>query len=305
MAARTLPEVGRCFGERGDRPDADVLGVEELQPLGERAGAKIAASSAASVSCRRRTGARPARAGRTARSGGGRRRARARRPSGGGRPQSRRCGNRRARRSASAGRSRRRAGARRGGGSRASSRRRRGFPCRCALVRAAPRGSSPPRRARPPRSRRSGRRQRRCGVPEHAGPAEVVEVVPGTLLVAAAEAEAGDRAVDGALRHVLGADPEPRRDAGRNDSSTTSASRTSSSAGAGSRFRSTSSDSFPARSAASQAGALLRIGSPPGGSMQTTRAPSSSSSREAKAPGRYRLKSTTSIPLSGCIRRRT
>ena len=35
---KTLHEVGGRFGERCDRPDADVFGVEELQPLGKRAG---------------------------------------------------------------------------------------------------------------------------------------------------------------------------------------------------------------------------------------------------------------------------
>ncbi len=33
-----LGEVGRGLGERGDRPHADVFGVEDLQPLGESAG---------------------------------------------------------------------------------------------------------------------------------------------------------------------------------------------------------------------------------------------------------------------------
>ena len=56
-------------------------------------------------------------------------------------------------------------------------------------------------------------RQRRRGVPERAGPAEVIEVVTCALLMAAAEAEAGDRAVDGAFRCVLRADAEPGRDA--------------------------------------------------------------------------------------------
>ncbi len=58
------------------------------------------------------------------------------------------------------------------------------------------------------------RRQRRRGRGEHARPAEVVEVVAGPLLVATAEPEAGDRAVDGAARHVCRPDPEPRGDAG-------------------------------------------------------------------------------------------
>src|SRR5262245_24681376 len=56
--------------------------------------------------------------------------------------------------------------------------------------------------------------QRRRGVVERPGPAEVVEVVSRALLVATAEAETGDRAVDGAFGHVLRADAEPRGDAG-------------------------------------------------------------------------------------------
>src|SRR5213079_1707212 len=57
-------------------------------------------------------------------------------------------------------------------------------------------------------------RQGRSGVPERAGPAEVVEVVARAPLVTAADAETRDRAVDGPFRHVVGADAEPRRDAG-------------------------------------------------------------------------------------------
>ena len=60
---------------------------------------------------------------------------------------------------------------------------------------------------------REGRQGRR-GVPEHSGPAEVVQVVPRALLVAPAESEAGDRAVDGALRDLLGTDAQPGCDAG-------------------------------------------------------------------------------------------
>jgi hypothetical protein len=57
-------------------------------------------------------------------------------------------------------------------------------------------------------------RPRRRGVPENAGPAEVVEIVSSPLLVTVAEAEAGDRAVDGAFRGVLRADAEPGGHAG-------------------------------------------------------------------------------------------
>src|SRR3954462_6128776 len=38
MARLKLHEVGRGFAERGDGPDADVFALEELEPLGERAG---------------------------------------------------------------------------------------------------------------------------------------------------------------------------------------------------------------------------------------------------------------------------
>ncbi len=48
---------------------------------------------------------------------------------------------------------------------------------------------------------------------EHAGPTEVVEVVPDPVGMTAVDAEAGDRAVDGSRRHVVGADAEPGRDA--------------------------------------------------------------------------------------------
>src|SRR4029077_18581076 len=72
-----------------------------------------------------------------------------------------------------------------------------------------------PRPAPPPRKGGDGAgRHRRRRVPERAGPAEVVEVVPCALLVSAAEAEAGDGAVDGAFRNGLRADAEPRGDAG-------------------------------------------------------------------------------------------
>jgi hypothetical protein len=35
LGLRLLSEVGRSLGDGGDRPDTDVLCVEELQPLGE------------------------------------------------------------------------------------------------------------------------------------------------------------------------------------------------------------------------------------------------------------------------------
>ena len=46
------------------------------------------------------------------------------------------------------------------------------------------------------------RRQPGCGVLEHAGPAEVVDVVPGALFVASVQPEPGDRAVDGGVWDV-------------------------------------------------------------------------------------------------------
>ena len=66
--------------------------------------------------------------------------------------------------------------------------------------------------------RRPGRR-----VLEHAGPTEVVEVVPGALGVASLRPEAGDRAVDDGGREIVRADAEPRATPGRSPSSTTSA----------------------------------------------------------------------------------
>ena len=58
------------------------------------------------------------------------------------------------------------------------------------------------------------RRQRGRRVGERAGPPEVVEVVPGTLLVAPAEPEARDRAVHGVGARVVRSDAEPLHDAG-------------------------------------------------------------------------------------------
>ena len=55
-----------------------------------------------------------------------------------------------------------------------------------------------------------GRQRPRC-VGERAGPAEVVDVVTGALLVAVAGTEDGDRAEDGRVRH---SDAEPLEHAG-------------------------------------------------------------------------------------------
>ena len=66
--ALSSAEVGRGFGEGRDRPDADVLGVEELEPLGERACREDRPRARPrAFPGRRRTGAPPARAGRAAR----------------------------------------------------------------------------------------------------------------------------------------------------------------------------------------------------------------------------------------------
>src|SRR3954453_6635975 len=93
----------------------------------------------------------------------------------------------------------------------------------------------------------------------------------------------------------------PRRSAtpGRNPSSTTSACAHSFRPSSGSRSRSHTTDSLPAFSAASQPGATSRNGSPSGVSTRTTRAPRSRSSRLANGPGRYRVKSTTTVPARG------
>ena len=56
--------------------------------------------------------------------------------------------------------------------------------------------------------------QPRCRVLEDAGPAEVVDVVPGSQAMPMVVAETGDRAVDGRLRDVVGADAEPFGDTG-------------------------------------------------------------------------------------------
>ena len=73
-------------------------------------------------------------------------------------------------------------------------------------------------RDRAERSRREVRdlhgRHGRRRVGERAGPAEIVEVVARPLLVAAADAEARDRAVDRVGASVVGTDAEPRGDTG-------------------------------------------------------------------------------------------
>ena len=56
-----------------------------------------------------------------------------------------------------------------------------------------------------------GHGRRRVG--EHAGPAEVVQVVTGSRRVSPIEPEAGDRAVDDGVGNVFRPDAEPRRDA--------------------------------------------------------------------------------------------
>src|SRR5262249_45024904 len=59
--------------------------------------------------------------------------------------------------------------------------------------------------------------------------------------------------------------------------------------------------SLPSLSARYQPGADASSGSPSGGSIFTTRAPRRSSSRDANGPGRYRVRSTTVMPVRGGI----
>ena len=128
--------------------------------------------------------------------------------------------------------------------------------------------------------RRPGRR-----VLEHAGPAEVVEVVAGALGMRPVGAEAGDRAVHERRGQIAAPMPSrPRRRAG-SPSRTTSARAQS----AQREFRRPSSGRR--RPTPCRREALVpcrrrrRIGSPPGGSIRTTRAPSRRSSLPAKAIG--------------------
>src|SRR5207253_855253 len=87
---------------------------------------------------------------------------------------------------------------------------------------------------------------------------------------------------------------------GRNASSTTSARPHNAGPSPGSRTRSQSTDSLPPLSALSHSGAASRSGSPSGASSRTTRAPRRNSSRLANGPGRFRVRSTTRMPASGC-----
>ena len=145
--------------------------------------------------------------------------------------------------------------------------------------------------------RRPGRR-----VLEHAGPAEVVEIVTGALGVASlrrrsrspssARGRRGDRPrrSRAAQRRPAGALRARRRRGRRRHAQTPPPS--------SGRRRPT-----PCRREGprSHAGAAVRSGSPPGGSILTTRAPSRTSSLPANAIGRYQASSTTRMPSSGCV----
>ena len=122
------------------------------------------------------------------------------------------------------------------------------------------------------------RRQPGRGVGEQPGPADVVEVVAGALLVPSAEAEAGDGAVDGRPGRVLRPDAEACGHAGPEALDDDVGAPDERLPSAGSALRSHETDSLPALSASCHAGAVERMGSPSGGSRRTTRAPSSSSS---------------------------
>ncbi len=145
------------------------------------------------------------------------------------------------------------------------------------------------------------RRQLGSRVLEDARPAEVVDVVARAQPVARIVAEAGDRAVDHRFRDVAGADAESlghsRPEAFEHDVGARGERARERRIVAAARTRPIR---VPDRSAVSQAVAVDRIGSPPGGSTRTTRAPRRASSRLAYAPGRYRVKSTTSVSDNGC-----
>ena len=118
----------------------------------------------------------------------------------------------------------------------------------------------------------------------------------GPLGMSALGAKAGDRAVHERLVQIVGADPEARGDARSKPFEDDVGPRAEARANATSVFRSQTTDSLPARSARSHAGAVVRSGSPPGGSTRTTRAPSRASSLPANAIGRYQASSTTRMP---------
>src|SRR4029453_7592390 len=92
--------------------------------------------------------------------------------------------------------------------------------------------------------------------------------------------------------------PRSRTTPGRKPSTTMSASAATSSTAffPDASFRSTDALRFPALSTANSVG-KTRIGSPPGGSIFTTSAPSSTSSWVAYGPGRQILKSRTRTPV--------
>ena len=125
-------------------------------------------------------------------------------------------------------------------------------------------------------------RRRRGRVGERARPAEVVEVVADALLVRPAEAEAGERAPDRPLGPL---EPEPGRDSRAEALDTTSARATSARPSCGSALRSHTTDSLPALSAASHAGAAAQSDRPPAAraAPRARRAARARASRTARA----------------------
>ena len=143
-------------------------------------------------------------------------------------------------------------------------------------------------------------RQGRRRFGERARPAEVVQVVAGSERVAPLDPEARERAVDDALGHVVRPDAEPRGDAGPETLEHDVGSRAERAAELGLRLE-VADDRLlarvecrvPLRCDRAQRIAVGRL-------SWTTRAPSRSSSRLAKGPGRCRVRSTTRSPASGC-----
>src|SRR5438552_896578 len=109
---------------------------------------------------------------------------------------------------------------------------------------------------------------------------------------------------EGFTRRTLSSStPRPRTTPGRKPSITTSAPAAASSTAdfPAALLRSTAALRFPALSTANSVG-KTRIGSPPGGSIFTTSAPSSTSSCVAYGPGRQMLRSSTRTPVRRPLR---
>ena len=148
------------------------------------------------------------------------------------------------------------------------------------------------------------RRQRGRRRASDARPAEVVEVVPGALLVRSADAEAGDRAVD-AVRVSTSSGPTPRRAAtpGRKHSRTTSRSgeqrpRDSRRPPASGRRR-----PIPCRrcSASCQAGAVGASGRRPAPRRERPARRGAAARARRTRPGRYRVEIDDERRPSACI----